>query len=269
MADDTISGPPRGPNTFKGAPARPAPGLKRSRALARRRWRQRAVAMTLTKSKVPAHALPGQRRPLFKRRATQSTLKRLTDICGAVAGLFLLGPLLLVAGLLIRLTSRGPVLFRQTRLGQNGQPFSILKFRTMYVEHCDTSGLMHTVDNDPRVTKIGRFLRRSSFDELPQLINVLKGEMSLVGPRPYVPGMRAAGIPYQDLDHRYYDRLLVRPGITGLAQVNGLRGETSDQSEARLRLEHDLAYIEHKSFWLDLKIILGTIRREFFTGSGR
>jgi lipopolysaccharide/colanic/teichoic acid biosynthesis glycosyltransferase len=150
----------------------------------------------------------------------------------------------------------------------NGQPFSILKFRTMHIDHCDVSGLRHTIERDPRVTAIGRFLRRSSFDELPQLINVLRGEMSLVGPRPYVPGMKAGGVAYEHLDYRYYDRLRVLPGITGLAQVNGYRGDASDEEAARIRLEYDLTYIEDISLWLDIKVILRTVAREFFKGSG-
>jgi|GEM_PF-1219874 len=210
----------------------------------------------------------GRYRPSYAASPVQGFAKRMLDTAGAMAGLVLLAPLFAGIALAIKLTSRGPVFFRQTRLGLNGRPFSILKFRTMYVEQCDTSGLAHTVDGDPRVTPVGRFLRRSSFDELPQLINVMQGQMSLVGPRPYVPGMQAGGLAYECLDYRYYDRLRVLPGITGLAQVNGYRGDASDEAAARTRLEYDLAYIENSNVWTDLKIILRTIAREFFKGSG-
>ncbi len=207
-------------------------------------------------------------RPKYAAHPLQVGIKRCIDFVGALSGLVLLAPLLAGIAVAIKATSKGPIFFRQTRLGQNGKPFSILKFRSMYEESCDSSGLRHTVRGDPRITPIGRFLRRSSFDELPQLINVLLGQMSLVGPRPYVPGMRAGGVPYECLDYRYFDRLKMRPGITGLAQVNGYRGDASDEAAARTRLEYDLAYIEQSSIWLDMKIILRTIAREFFKGSG-
>ncbi len=207
-------------------------------------------------------------RPQYQERPLQIAVKRAFDGLASLAGLILLAPLLIGVAAAVKLTSKGPVLFRQTRLGLNGQPFSILKFRTMYVDCCDASGLKHTVAGDPRVTAVGRFLRRSSFDELPQLINVLRGQMSLVGPRPYVPGMQAGGIAYECLDYRYYDRLRVLPGITGLAQVNGYRGDASDEEAARIRLEFDLAYIENTGLWLDIKIITRTVIREFFKGSG-
>ncbi|MEP3048810.1 MAG: sugar transferase [Roseibium sp.] len=210
----------------------------------------------------------GPVRPSYKAGFLEIVFKRSLDICGAGVGLVSLSPLLFGIAIAIKLNDGGPVFFRQTRLGLNGKPFSILKFRTMYVETCDASGVQQTVSNDPRVTPIGRFLRRSSFDELPQLINVLKGEMSLVGPRPYVPGMRAAGVPYEVFDYRYFDRLKVLPGITGLAQMNGYRGETEDEKSARIRLEYDLAYIDRQSLWLDIKIVFGTVIREFVTGNG-
>jgi lipopolysaccharide/colanic/teichoic acid biosynthesis glycosyltransferase len=207
-------------------------------------------------------------RPQYKERPVQQLAKRTFDGVASLAGLVLLAPLLAGVAVAVKLTSNGPVLFRQTRLGLNGQPFSILKFRTMYVDRCDASGLKHTVAGDPRVTPIGRFLRRSSIDELPQLINVLRGHMSLVGPRPYVPGMQAGGVAYERLDYRYYDRLRVLPGITGLAQVNGYRGDATDEEAARVRLEYDLAYIENTGLLLDIKIIFRTVIREFFKGSG-
>lgn len=195
-------------------------------------------------------------------------LKRSVDIIGASAGLVLLAPLLMAAAVAIKANSQGPVFFRQKRHGANGTTFEIYKFRTMYVEHCDYSGIRQTVEDDPRVTPVGRFLRQSNFDELPQLINILRGEMSLVGPRPHVPGMLAAGVLYEELDPRYMHRHKVKPGLTGLAQVNGYRGETTTRHAALMRLEFDLAYLERRSFLLDMKIIFRTAVREFFKGSG-
>ncbi|WP_244287869.1 sugar transferase [Labrenzia sp. 011] len=194
--------------------------------------------------------------------------KRALDLTGASLGLILLLPLFALIAVAIKSTSRGPVFFLQQRYGLDGALFTVLKFRTMHLHMCDTSGICQTVHNDPRVTRIGRFLRSSNFDELPQLINVLKGEMSLVGPRPHVPGMLAAGVPYEMFDTRYMDRHRVRPGITGLAQVKGFRGETKDRHAARMRLKHDLAYIERQSLSLDVKILTETIVQEFFRRSG-
>jgi polysaccharide biosynthesis protein PslA len=195
-------------------------------------------------------------------------LKRALDLCGATAGLILLSPLLLGLAIAIKATSKGPVLFRQQRHGLGGKTFTILKFRSMHLTDCDQTGVQQTIKDDPRVTSVGTFLRRSNFDELPQLINVLKGEMSLVGPRPHVPGMLANGIPYERFDKRYHDRHKVQPGITGLAQINGCRGETKEAHAARMRLEYDLAYIEKQSIWLDLKVISITVFKEFFNASG-
>lgn len=200
--------------------------------------------------------------------SANSVLKKLLDLTGAATGLLLLFPLLVAISVAIKLTSRGPVFFRQKRYGLNGAPFTVLKFRTMHLNMCDCTGVRQTVENDPRVTLVGSFLRKSNFDELPQLINVLKGDMSLVGPRPHVPGMLAAGVPYEEFDPRYMDRHRVLPGITGLAQVNGFRGETREAYAARMRLEHDLAYIRQQSVLLDVKIILATVAREFFSGKG-
>ncbi|MHA7773952.1 sugar transferase [Roseibium sp. M-1] len=197
-----------------------------------------------------------------------SGLKKLLDLTGATAGLILLFPLFVAIAVAIKLTSRGPVFFRQARYGLNGAPFEVLKFRTMHNDLCDRSGVSQTVENDPRVTFVGAFLRKSNFDELPQLINVLRGDMSLVGPRPHVPGMLAAGMPYEVFDPRYMDRHRVLPGITGLAQVNGFRGETREAYAARMRLEHDLAYVRQHSVVLDVKILFVTVVKEFFSGNG-
>jgi polysaccharide biosynthesis protein PslA len=201
-------------------------------------------------------------------RSVARLLKRTFDLTGAGIGTVLLFPLLAAIGVAIKLTSKGPVFFRQQRYGLNGTHFTVLKFRTMHTQLCDRSGIKQTVAQDPRVTWVGSFLRKSNFDELPQLFNVLKGEMSLVGPRPHVPGMLAAGMPYEEFDMRYMDRHQVRPGITGLAQVKGFRGETKDDYAARMRLELDLKYIETSSLLLDAKIVLRTIAYEFFSGNG-
>jgi len=195
-------------------------------------------------------------------------LKRALDIAGALAGICALGALLIIVALVIKATSPGPVLFRQNREGRNGRVFEALKFRSMRAADCDASGVSQTRMNDPRVTPVGRFIRKTSIDELPQLFNVLLGDMSLVGPRPHVAKMLAGGRDYRDLVPYYGERLSMRPGITGWAQANGVRGPTLDPKLARERIDHDIAYIQNFSIWLDLKIIMLTIVREFFTGSG-
>lgn len=182
--------------------------------------------------------------------------------------MLLLLPLFVAIATAIKITSRGPVIFSQKRYGLNGELFTIFKFRTMHQHLGDGSGVAQTVSNDPRVTAVGSFLRRSNFDELPQLLNVLRGDMSLVGPRPHVPGMLAAGVDYEKFDKRYMDRHQVRPGITGLAQVNGFRGETTDAYSAKMRLEYDLQYLEQQCFLLDIKLIGQTVAREFISGNG-
>ncbi|WP_422375319.1 sugar transferase [Roseibium sp.] len=201
-------------------------------------------------------------------RAVDSGLKKMLDLSGAFAGLILLFPLFVAISVAIKATSRGPVFFRQQRYGRDGTPFTVLKFRSMHMHLCDESGVSQTVEDDPRVTAVGGFLRKSNFDELPQLINVLRGDMSLVGPRPHVPGMLAAGMPYEHFDTRYMTRHRVLPGITGLAQVNGFRGETRDPYAARMRLEYDLAYIRRQSVFLDIRILATTVVKEFFKGKG-
>jgi lipopolysaccharide/colanic/teichoic acid biosynthesis glycosyltransferase len=169
-------------------------------------------------------------------------------------GLFVLTlPVVVLLGALVKLTSRGPALYKQTRLGKNGRPFNLYKLRTM-VNDCERhSGAQWSRPGDPRVTRVGAFLRRTHLDELPQLWNVLKGEMSLVGPRPerpeFVPAL-AQNIPC------YRERLLVRPGVTGLAQVN-LPPDT-DLESVRRKLTYDLHYVYHHGPWLDLRIIFAT-----------
>lgn len=199
--------------------------------------------------------------------ALETTAKRVLDVCLSAFALVSLFPTLLAIALLIKMTSPGPVLLRQVREGLNGRPFILYKFRTMYHHVCDPSGLAQTRPGDERVTPIGRRLRAKSLDELPQLFNVFTGDMALVGPRPHVEGALAAGERYEDLVPCYRDRLMVRPGLSGWAQAQGLRGDTSDPKLAKQRIDHDLAYIANFSLWLDLKIIWLTIVREVIAGN--
>jgi polysaccharide biosynthesis protein PslA len=192
-----------------------------------------------------------------------SVAKRAMDIVLALIGLLTLLPVLVAVALVIKIESRGPVFFTQEREGLDGRLFRILKFRTMRVDRCDGAGLLQAVDDDPRATRFGRFLRRTSIDELPQLINVLLGQMSLVGPRPHVPGMLAAGMPYAELFPYYADRHAAKPGLTGWAQANGLRGPTTSHALSAARLHHDLAYIQNWSLVLDCRILLLTVWRLF------
>jgi lipopolysaccharide/colanic/teichoic acid biosynthesis glycosyltransferase len=190
------------------------------------------------------------------------------DITISFTALIVLLPLLLSIAAMIRLESRGPILFRQVRWGKDGSKIKIFKFRSMYVDRCDTSGVAQTIANDPRITRIGRTIRRLNIDELPQLINVLIGDMSLVGPRCHAVGMLAAGIPYEELVPEYHLRHSMRPGMTGLAQMRGLRGPTDRPSKARARIASDLHYVGNYSIWLDLRIIVGTVYSELRGGKG-
>jgi lipopolysaccharide/colanic/teichoic acid biosynthesis glycosyltransferase len=194
--------------------------------------------------------------------------KRLFDVICASLALLFFAPLFIGIALIIRTTSPGPVFFRQRRYGAENHLFFIYKFRTMDDRLGDRTGVRQTMDDDPRVTRIGRVLRQTSLDELPQLINVIKGDMSLVGPRPHVPAMCAAGKLYEDLVPYYFQRHTVRPGITGLAQVSGCRGSTAKASGAIARIDYDLDYIENWSLKLDAVIIVRTIKREFLSGGG-
>ncbi|MBB2163392.1 exopolysaccharide biosynthesis polyprenyl glycosylphosphotransferase [Gluconacetobacter sp. 1b LMG 1731] len=173
--------------------------------------------------------------------------------------LFIFSPLFVMICILVKCDSRGPILFTQTRYGFNSKPIRVLKFRTMRTEQADPSGAKRTVRDDPRVTRVGRYLRRYSFDELPQLLNVLKGEMSIVAPRAHVAAMQVDGGLYEDVVKNYLSRHKIKPGITGLAQVKGCRGEVKTLVDAKRRLCYDLFYINHWSLCLDLKIILMTV----------
>jgi Undecaprenyl-phosphate glucose phosphotransferase len=198
----------------------------------------------------PVASLQLVRRPLSRLEIIQ---KRLFDLAAAAAALILATPLLLAVAALIRIDSRGPVFFVQRRYGFNQQPFRIIKFRTMRTLD---DGSRQATRNDPRLTRIGSWLRRWNIDEIPQLFNVLTGDMSLVGPRPHP-------LP---LDHEYQRRIAlyarrhnVKPGITGWAQIHGCRGETDTDEKMRERLAYDLAYIDNWSLWLDLRIIVRTM----------
>lgn len=185
-----------------------------------------------------------------------SLLKKGEDIILSLAALALLSPLLALVALAIKLDSPGPILFKQSRLGFNNRPFSIYKFRSMYHDALPEERVQQATKEDPRITRVGRIIRRTSIDELPQLLNVLNGAMSLVGPRPHA------------LDHNeefarqvrgYFARHKVKPGITGWAQVNGLRGEIDTQDKIEARVEHDVYYAENWSLVFDLRILIMTV----------
>jgi Undecaprenyl-phosphate glucose phosphotransferase len=187
--------------------------------------------------------------------ALERVLKRAVDLLGAAGGLFLLSPLMLATAISIKLDSNGPILFSQWRSGFNGRLFRIYKFRSMTVLE-DGPVIQQATREDPRCTRVGRWLRRTNIDELPQLVNVLRGEMSLVGPRPHAA---AHDGEYERQIATYAFRYQLKPGITGWAQLNGYRGETRTVDLMSKRIEHDLWYIKNWSFWLDLKILLGTL----------
>lgn len=187
-------------------------------------------------------------------------LKRIFDIVMAGAALVILLPLFVVVAILIKRDTPGPVLFMQTRIGRSNKMFRIRKFRSMRVDGSDGAGHRSTEREDDRITKVGRFIRRTSIDELPQILNVLTGEMSIVGPRPHALGSRAADKLFWEVDHRYWHRHAAKPGLTGLAQVRGYRGATVIEEDLENRLRADLEYLESWSIWRDLKIILLTFR---------
>ncbi len=186
--------------------------------------------------------------------ANESRIKRAIDIVGAASLLLFFLPVMLLIALAVRIETRGPALFRQQRYGTDRCVFLLLKFRSMTVQ--ETEGAFRQVSSgDERITRVGAFLRRTSLDELPQLINVLKGDMSLVGPRPHAVAMDDA---FARILPNYNDRHLVRPGITGLAQIEGFRGPTDGMEKIRMRLRCDRAYIRRWSPLYDIKILLQT-----------
>jgi Undecaprenyl-phosphate glucose phosphotransferase len=185
--------------------------------------------------------------------------KQVEDRILAALILAMISPLMLLIAALIKLDSPGPALFRQKRYGYNNQLIEMYKFRTMYQHVSDPNAEQLTRRNDPRVTRIGAFLRRTSLDELPQFLNVLRGDMSIVGPRPHAVSAKAGGLLYQDAVKYYDARHRMKPGITGWAQVNGWRGETETVEQILRRVEHDLYYVENWSIAMDLRIICRTI----------
>jgi putative colanic acid biosynthesis UDP-glucose lipid carrier transferase len=197
--------------------------------------------------------------PFFGYRAIA---KRVTDVLISGSVLILAAPLMILIAILVRLSSPGPIIFRQRRYGLNGEEIIVYKFRTMTVTE-DGTTVTQATRADPRTTRIGRFLRRYSLDELPQLINVLAGPMSLVGPRPHAV---AHNETYRKLIKGYMVRHKVKPGITGLAQVNGMRGETRTLEQMEARVRYDLEYLRNWSFELDIEILLKTAVRVFNDG---
>ena len=186
---------------------------------------------------------------------TTGVLKRLSDIVIASIALIITLPITLTIALAIRLTSKGPIIFKQRRYGLDGSEINVYKFRSMRVQE-NGPEVRQATKNDDRITPVGRFLRKTSLDELPQFFNVLQGRMSVVGPRPHAV---AHNETYRKLIKGYMIRHKVKPGITGLAQVNGARGETDTIEKMELRIRYDLEYLRHWSLRLDLKIILKTI----------
>lgn len=183
-------------------------------------------------------------------------IKRLIDIIGSSVALILFSPFMIISAFLIKLSSPGPILFKQERIGLNKKSFMMMKFRSMRIQRSDEEKVQWTTENDPRKTRFGSFIRKTSIDELPQLFNVLKGDMSLIGPRPerpYFVEQFRSEVP------RYMIKHQVRPGITGWAQVNGWRGDTS----IKKRIEFDIYYIENWNFWFDIKIIFLTVFKGF------
>ncbi|WP_419827825.1 exopolysaccharide biosynthesis polyprenyl glycosylphosphotransferase [Sphingomonas sp.] len=187
-------------------------------------------------------------------------IKRALDLSLAGLALLFLAPLMCVVALAVRLESTGPIFFVQPRLGRGNRLFSMYKFRSMRADLCDTAGNQSTLRGDPRITRVGRIIRATSIDELPQILNVLRGDMSIVGPRPHALGSLAGDKLFWEVDQRYWHRHASKPGITGLAQVRGFRGATHIQSDLVNRLQADLDYLNGWTFWRDIKILLSTFK---------
>jgi lipopolysaccharide/colanic/teichoic acid biosynthesis glycosyltransferase len=194
--------------------------------------------------------------------------KRTMDIALSAAALLVLAPVLVIIAIAICLESKGSPLFSQIRWGKDGGKILVFKFRSMRADLGDPTGVNQTIKGDPRITKVGAFLRRTNLDEIPQIYNVLRGDMSLVGPRCHAIGMLAGGVLYEELVPEYHDRHSMRPGLTGLAQMRGLRGPTDKPAKARARIASDLRYVENFSLLLDVQILIGTIVNEMRGGQG-
>ncbi len=187
-------------------------------------------------------------------------LKRTLDISVTLVLIGLLAPLMLLVASAIRMESKGPIFFAQRRLGRGNQLFMVLKFRSMYADTCDPDGHRSAAREDTRVTRVGQFIRATSLDELPQLLNVLRGEMSLVGPRPHALGSLAGDLLFWEVDQCYWHRHSCKPGITGLAQVRGFRGATNHRNDLQNRLACDLEYLADWTIWRDVAILFRTVR---------
>mgnify|MGYP000038299306 CR=1 FL=1 len=187
-----------------------------------------------------------------------SVAKRGFDILFSLIGIVVFSPIMLATAIAIKLDSKGPVLFKQLRHGFNNEAIEVLKFRSMYFEQCDPTAKAAVTKNDPRVTRVGRFIRKTSIDELPQFFNALVGSLSLVGPRPHAVTAQTRDRLYEEVVDGYFARHKVKPGVTGWAQINGWRGEIDTDEKIRKRTEYDLYYIENWSLWLDLKILFLT-----------
>ena len=188
------------------------------------------------------------------------SMKRLFDVTVTSIALIALAPLFLLVAAAIKLEDGGSVFFKQRRMGQGNRFFSILKFRSMREEYADINGDRSTAKDDERITRVGRFMRRTSIDELPQLLNVLRGDMSLVGPRPHALGSQAGSKLFWQVDRRYWQRHCLRPGITGLAQVRGHRGATDTEEDLTQRLQADLEYIQGWTIWRDIGVLFSTLK---------
>lgn len=186
-------------------------------------------------------------------------IKRGLDVALAGSAVLVFSPLLVLVSLLIKLEDGGPIFFVQKRTGRGNRFFPIFKFRSMRVEKLDSAGTRSASKDDNRITRIGRFIRRTSIDELPQIFNVLRGEMSIVGPRPHAIGSLAGTKLFWEVDHRYWLRHSLKPGLTGLAQVRGLRGATDTETDLAHRLQADLEYLNGWTIWRDIKIIFNTV----------
>ncbi|MEE4343934.1 undecaprenyl-phosphate glucose phosphotransferase [Pseudomonas alliivorans] len=192
-------------------------------------------------------------------------IKRAEDIVLSSLALLALSPFMLLVALAIKLDSPGPVFFRQKRYGYNNRLIEVFKFRSMHQHQADATAEKQTIRGDARITRVGRFIRKTSLDELPQLFNVVAGSMSMVGPRPHATATKAAGILFEQAVKEYTSRHRVKPGITGLAQINGYRGETDTVEKIEKRVEFDLEYIENWSVWFDLYILMRTVPAVLFT----
>ena len=195
-------------------------------------------------------------------RRTYQAVKRVFDVIASVLGLIILLPLMALTALLIKLTSRGPIFYSQARIGKDGEEFEMYKFRTMRVDAEKYTGAIWAAENDPRLIPVGKFLRKAHIDELPQLINILQGDMSLIGPRPERP-MFVAKFKTEIPD--YEKRLMVKPGLTGLAQVWHKYDETIE--DVKKKIKYDLLYIKKLCLWTDVRILLRTVL-VVFTGQG-